>query len=511
MKVEEIRSEFKVIMVDRDFQSSHSFCEAIQAIGYQAHFYPTLDSGLLAVRKLNPHILILNYVFEDAEADQFLRQLRKLSPEIKIILLASHQQSMNVLAKVASREIYDYLIVPATSPSELVAKVDRLALQLYLGFENEQLRKRRGFDEKSTLDLDFQEAPDAASIENLESVQSFFRQSSTIIDQEQLIQKHILQVSQLAGNMPALYFRFLPQQMSFVHHHSVWLQPEQLRQVGFHVESFESSALTCLRDTPKNFLPLKEFVEHIFQISEFEAYTQVIQKEIRGLVLVLNRVVDPVKILKLQIYHEIFQAQFNANERLKENHSLQTHDTTTGLLNRKTFIEKTNHEVSRARRIEQPVSMMILEIDHFASLVKKYGEANMQLLVKALAKSIQKNFRSIDILARTQINEFSILLPHTDLKCSAIKAEKMRRAFASSRLPFVGDVDRDQFTLSIGVSEYPSLSSDSESLFRSADDALEKVKSKNGNSVLTWQAEDHFTPDFVPMAREKLSDDAASK
>jgi diguanylate cyclase (GGDEF)-like protein len=350
-----------------------------------------------------------------------------------------------------------------------------------------------------------------AIIENLESIKSFFRQSAMLNDQEQLIQKHILQVSQLAGNMPALYFRFLPQQMSFVHHHSVWLQIEQLRQVGFHTESFDSSALGCLRDKPKNFLPLREFVEQFFQVSQFEAFSHIVQNEIRGLVLVLNQVVDPVKILKLQIFHEIFQAQFNINERLKENHSLQTLDATTGLLNRKTFVEKTKHEVSRARRIEQPLAMMIFEIDHFKSLVETYGEANMQLLVKALAKSIQKNFRTIDILARTQNNEFSLLLPHTDLKNAAIKAEKMRRAFSGSRLPFVQETDRHQFSLSIGVSEYPSLSSDSESLFRSADDALQKVKSKNGNSVLTWQAEDDFTPDFIPMPREKLSDDAASK
>ena len=302
MKVEEIRSEFKVAIVDRDFQNSHTFCEAMKAIGYQAHFYPTLDTGILAVRNLNPHILIFNYVFEDSEADDFLIQLRKLSPEIKIILLASQQQSMNVLAKVASCEIYDYLIVPVVSPRELVVKVDRLALQLYLSFENEQLRSRRGFDLKATSELDFQESPDAAVIENLESIQSFFKQSALLVDQEQLIQKHILQVSQLAGNMPVLYFRFLPQQMSFVHHHSVWLQPEQLRQVGFHVESFDSAELSCLRETPKDFSPLQKFVEQVFQVSEFEAYTHVLQNEIRGLILVLNRGVHSVKNLKLKIY-----------------------------------------------------------------------------------------------------------------------------------------------------------------------------------------------------------------
>jgi DNA-binding NtrC family response regulator len=192
LKVEEIRSEFKVLTVDCDFQSSHALSDAVKSLGYQAYFYPTLDSALIAVKLHNPHILILNYVLAESEVDPFLVQVRKLSPEIKIILLASPQQSLTVLSKVASHEIYDYLIVPAVSTSELVVKVDRLATQLYLGFENEQLRKRRGFADKDISHLGFEETAESLMTENLENVRSYFREVTLVNDQEQLIQKHIL-------------------------------------------------------------------------------------------------------------------------------------------------------------------------------------------------------------------------------------------------------------------------------------------------------------------------------
>ena len=117
---------------------------------------------------------------------------------------------------------------------------------------------------------------------------------------------------------------------------------------------------------------------------------------------------------------------------------------------------------------------------------------------------MKKNFRNSDILSRLTQNEFCFLLPHTEVKNTLLKAEKVRRAFAQSQFPFVKIEDKNKISLSIGVSEYPSLSSDAESLMKSCDEALYQVKRNQGNRVAAWQAGATFSPDFLSQPMRSI-------
>ena len=496
MKIEDIRSEFRVVFIDDDYRRSTELCDAMTEIGYQTQFYPTLDSAMIAVKSAAPHILILNYSKNEGASDRFLSLVRKASPETQIILMINETQLIGSIMKNSVGEIFDYFVVPVVSSSELLIRLDRAAQLLYLKFENEQLRKRRGNGPVVSSALDGLSFDETDSHLSLQKLQTQFDELSGIKEQDQLIKKYIFQVSSFCGSMPVVYFRFLPAQISFVYCDSIWSPISQVQNLGFKLESLSSESLVQIGSNPMEVGPLKEFMNSVFQIEEFSCLLHFNNHQLLGLSIILNKTLNNDQI-PVRLCHEFFECIFARNELLKVLHLQQNLDKLTGLINKKTFDEKLRDEISRARRIQLPLSVMKLQIDNFDLLSQKYGEDNMLLVVKSFARSMKKNFRTTDILARLAQNEFCFLLPHTEIRNTLVKAEKVRRAFALSQFPFVRIEDKAKLSLSIGVSEYPSLSSDADTLLKSCDEALYQVKRNDGNRVASWQADVGFTPDFL--------------
>ena len=76
MKVEEIRSKFRVIFLDENYLNSTELYQSIADVGYQTQFYPTFDSALLSVRSGAPHILVMHYSKNELASDRLLNQVR---------------------------------------------------------------------------------------------------------------------------------------------------------------------------------------------------------------------------------------------------------------------------------------------------------------------------------------------------------------------------------------------------------------------------------------------------
>ncbi len=496
MKLEDIRSEFRIFLIDDNYRRSTELCETLSEVGYQTQFYPTSDSALAATKADAPHIFIIYYSKSEAQSDKVIAQIRKLSPETQIILMIHETHLIGSILKSSIGEIYDYLVVPYVSTAELMVRVDRAAHRLYLQFENEQLRRRRGLGSVLETSLQGMSFDEGDSNQLLQKLQQQFHEMSALKDQDDLVKKYIFQVSSLSGSMPVLYLRFLPQQLSFVYSQSIWSPISRVESLGFKIESLSSECLLKMASEPTEFAPLQNFIESVFQVDEFSCLLHFDGTQLKGVAIVLNKTLHEDHVA-VRLCHEFFESTFGRNELMKELHSQQNQDSFTGLINKRAFDEKLRDEISRARRIQHPLSMMKLQIDNFDLLAQKYGQENMNLVIKALARSMKKNFRNTDILGRLGENEFCFLLPHTEIRNTMLKAEKIRRAFLQSQFPFVKIEDRAQLSLSVGVSEYPTVCSDAESLMKSCDEAIYQVKRNQGNRVAVWQTEAGFTPDFL--------------
>lgn len=153
-------------------------------------------------------------------------------------------------------------------------------------------------------------------------------------------------------------------------------------------------------------------------------------------------------------------------------------DALTTLYNRRYFEEALNKEAERASRMNQPFTIIGLDLDYLKQINDKYGHALGDLAIKTVADVLKKNARSIDVAARMGGEEFNLLLPGVDSKGGLIAAERIRAAIAECKLEQVGRV-----TASIGVATYLEHSDKIEELLEIVDQAMYSAKRNGRNQV----------------------------
>ena len=149
---------------------------------------------------------------------------------------------------------------------------------------------------------------------------------------------------------------------------------------------------------------------------------------------------------------------------------LATHDALTGAFNRRKLDEVVQAEIERTKRYGQPVSLLMLDTDHFKRVNDAFGhEAGDEVLV-ALAEELRAGIRSVDVLARWGGEEFIVLCPSIGLGEAGELAERLRAGVAARDFGAAG-----RLTVSLGVAEYRRGETAGE-LFGRADAALYRAK-----------------------------------
>lgn len=158
-------------------------------------------------------------------------------------------------------------------------------------------------------------------------------------------------------------------------------------------------------------------------------------------------------------------------------------DAMTGVANRRSFIPLIHQEMLRCQRFERPLSLMMLDIDHFKSINDTYGHPTGDNVICKLAEVCCMESRQIDKVARLGGEEFAILLPETDLSFALAVAERIRLAVEALAMRSI-DNREFRFTVSIGVAEYQTDNASIEQLLSAADAALYRAKNAGRNQVV---------------------------
>jgi diguanylate cyclase (GGDEF)-like protein len=193
----------------------------------------------------------------------------------------------------------------------------------------------------------------------------------------------------------------------------------------------------------------------------------------------------------------VFANHYRILHLAKKVDSLDLEDALTGLFNREQYHRKLDEEIARARRLKNAVSIVKMSIDHLMEHEQSQGMSYKDSLVRSVAHLIRKTSRINDAACRTGENEFTLVLPHCPRKGAAIRGERLRRMVEAHDFAAQGL----RVTLSLGVSEYPTLSKSVSELDRSALDALKFIAERSGNKVCMFRAPDGFRPDYdvVPV------------
>jgi two-component system, cell cycle response regulator len=173
-----------------------------------------------------------------------------------------------------------------------------------------------------------------------------------------------------------------------------------------------------------------------------------------------------------------------SNELLKE---LSNTDPLTHLYNRRYLTKVLSSELIRAKRYNESLSFIILDIDHFKKVNDAYGHQNGDTVLSAVAEVVQAGRRCYDIAARYGGEEFVLVLPGTTLAGGITVAERLREDVRV--ISFNPPLEQLSITISLGIATFPSEQiEDEDSLIRQADEALYRAKQNGRNRVETMAA-----------------------
>jgi diguanylate cyclase (GGDEF)-like protein len=164
-------------------------------------------------------------------------------------------------------------------------------------------------------------------------------------------------------------------------------------------------------------------------------------------------------------------------------------DELTQLFNRRHFHARLDEEIARARRYDHPVSLLMMDIDHFKTINDRYGHQTGDDVLKAISALFGSNTRSADIVARYGGEEFVLLLPETQKETAGVTADKLRAAI--ERQAFTPP-DQSPFhvTASFGVACLDMTDKNNadtaQQIVKMADDAMYQAKQAGRNRVVVY-------------------------
>ena len=172
---------------------------------------------------------------------------------------------------------------------------------------------------------------------------------------------------------------------------------------------------------------------------------------------------------------------------LDESRTRAATDGLTGLPNRRSFVEKMDEMLHRAARFGTPVSLLIMDTDHFKNVNDTYGHPVGDQVLRRLAGLLHDSVRDkVDMAARYGGEEFAVLLENTPHEGALNLGERLRGALEDETFIHMEGSQANQFhvTMSIGVASYPE-AGDAMVLVGKADEALYEAKQSGRNRVVS--------------------------
>jgi len=173
-----------------------------------------------------------------------------------------------------------------------------------------------------------------------------------------------------------------------------------------------------------------------------------------------------------------------ANLNLRETLRAQSiRDPLTGLFNRRYMEESLERELHRSIRKKAPLTVMMVDVDHFKRFNDTFGHEAGDAVLREVARVFRSQLRADDIACRYGGEEFTLILPEAPLEVVRERAEQLRQAVKNTQVQERGRV-LDQVTISVGIASYPQHGTTADALLGVADVALYKAKEEGRDRVV---------------------------
>jgi len=196
-----------------------------------------------------------------------------------------------------------------------------------------------------------------------------------------------------------------------------------------------------------------------------------------------------VSISKIKVCNEIEMTAVirDISERTRFIEQLQkaaTHDSLTGIFNRRHGAAILSNEIQRCRRFKHQLSVAMIDLDRFKEINDTYGHAYGDLVLNLVVATLTKTLRDPDTLCRLGGEEFLINLPETALDNALLWAERARKTIESEMIR-LSETPELSITASFGLASLSSHDTTTDKLLKRADDALYRAKNSGRNQVFS--------------------------
>ncbi len=217
---------------------------------------------------------------------------------------------------------------------------------------------------------------------------------------------------------------------------------------------------------------LKQAVKTGLDAVQEHMKTYVLAEESRGL-----ETEKRIQELGAQL-HDVTARAGNLQQQMKQQQSQALRDSLTGLYNRLAYDERIQQDFEHWKRYQDPLSLLVIDVDHFKTLNDRYGHQTGDKALKILASHLQSNVRDADFAARYGGEEFVIILPRATRDEALKVAEKQRRTIEICGFHYRGQPV--PITICCGIAQFHD-GDTPESVFQRGDEALYQAKRDGRN------------------------------
>ncbi|OFZ19003.1 MAG: hypothetical protein A2Z20_11515, partial [Bdellovibrionales bacterium RBG_16_40_8] len=487
------RNSFNVVVAGSDLKSGSEIAATLTNAGYSCELRINIATLILELLKTPPHIIVLFYndsyfLTGKNSHKEFIKKLRTFLPDVQIIFLVE-QKDMVKACELYELGIYDCIVWPVANQLLILKAVDRAAETDYYILLNGQTR---------TKDEDLVTVQDS----NFAIFNIWLKGIELVASREQLNRLWLQEAVRILRANKAIFMRYNPTKKTLIVAETIGFDDEfEISDIGVDLLEKEPGFGEKMLHSPENLYALREFVEKGLCCESAFYFPHVYKGKVLGVFII--PFVDAKVVSGKQNEFSYLGACLHSLHRQYEHLEMKAYlkkfvvyDIESEVLHSDFVYKKVKEEISRARRIGMPVSLLSLSIDNFEEIALIHSSEAIVKLLKAFAEILVKNSRLNDIVGRSDRGQFIICLPHTDKRGGAIKAERIRRLIESADFSSILGA-AENLTISVGVSEYPSICHDVGELINTSEMAMYEVRKKGSNKICLAAAPFSFVPDFV--------------
>jgi diguanylate cyclase (GGDEF)-like protein len=473
-----VLSDYLIYVVDSDSKQLHFLENSLKDWGFEVRSFDSADTALeVMIKGELPHVLFADLQMKGLSGLGLTKRAKELSKEIEVVLMTA-TPTVESAIEALRLGVHDYLLKPFEKLEDIRNVIFYVCERIYMKLYNEYLIHELKMKN-----------------EEIRGLSDLSGELSNAIDASKTIEIGCRYISKAFNGAHICFLQYIPTDKTML---MTARSPSELFggvQTKFPIPAGDATSLIHIVDFFKKLEKDEKFFEMLKSAAQitpkdlqkdgqWKIFPFITRSIPRG-VFALNIADWDEEIQRplMNHYLQTLEKYFENALLHKKVFEMSVRDGLTNVFNVRTFRERLEQEIRTAERVEHPVSLLFLDVDHFKKYNDNNGHPAGDKILKSMASLLQKNFRNTDFVARYGGEEFCVILPHTELESAIQKAEEFRQVIDSYPFPNAESQPLGKVSVSIGVSEFPRHASNPEQLIKLADDALYAAKKESRNVV----------------------------